>query len=93
MNEEQNHHRRSQMSDEQLHAELMTLQDWFNDEGRIQDANLIEVASKRIDDLTKQLAEKDRLLADPTLGRLVPIDVQAALDAAIQDSEDVDANT
>jgi hypothetical protein len=45
------------------------------------------------DDLTKQLSEKDRLLADPTLGRLVPIDVQAALDAAIQDSEDVDANT
>ena len=44
-------------------------------------------------DLTEQLAEKDRLLADPTLGRLVPIDVQAALDAAIQDSEDVDANT
>jgi len=33
------------------------------------------------------------LLDDPTLGRLVPVDVQAALDAALPDSEDVNANT
>ena len=57
------------------------------------DKDLITQYQRQVKDLTEQLVEKDRLLADPTLGRLVPIDVQAALDAAIQDSEDVDANT